>query len=416
MILGQLIRSVIAPRRRRQSGTRFEPTIAVTDTLESRTLLSVPGPVPITSVETPDAAMPERVIFHWDAVEDATSYEYWVNEVGLGKTAGENVTTNSVEVTLRYGANHAAFVRATNSMGTGPWSTAFDMLPGSEPPGEPPTFAAEHKPADYSNGHAITRWTSDNRTALVDIWISREGQSGPFRRATSPRDSHINSPQLEDGIYTTWLRARNAFGASEWSAPIRRAVGGNQPVVLGPTDNPTVSQPTLTWSPGVPGIPFELWVNQVGGTNRIIHQQNLNETSFTALADLPDGAYNAFIRQKSASVALPWSRAFRFEVGVSSLPGVPQPTGSGSDFRATFDWTAAANGVRYEIWVSDTRVGRVVGDDQITDTTFTTVQLPAGRYRAWLRTFSSADIASAWSFRLDFEISETGVVGFLGQI
>jgi len=68
--------------------------------------------------------------------------------------------------------------------------------------------------------------------------------------------------------------------------------------------------------------------------------------------------------------------------------------------RPTFTWTAISNAATYEVYVNNatTNQVRVINDTDITGNSYSTaVDLPIGTFNVWVRGFTAAGLASAWS-------------------
>lgn len=238
-----------------------------------------------------------------------------------------------------------------------------------------------------------------------------------------------------------WIRAGNDDGFGPWGpatdfilpgtpedTPVLNVTrnsfygGAAPPEVTAPIQNEAPTRPEITWSAGVPGVPYQLWVQNENGV--LINQSAITGTSFTPDNDLADGVYSAWVRQLPANgQPLPWSSRYQFAVGQSSLPEVPvlgfTPSLNGDaveDRRAIFTWDAAANATRYELFISQSRTGNLVlRKDDITATNVTTEALSnvgeGGRYRAWLRSIGPNGEESQWSEFVPISIhSDTGEV------
>jgi hypothetical protein len=138
-----------------------------------------------------------------------------------------------------------------------------------------------------------------------------------------------------------WIRAGNDDGFGPWGpatdfilpgtpedTPVLNVTrnsfygGAAPPEVTAPIQNEAPTRPEITWSAGVPGVPYQLWVQNENGV--LINQSAITGTSFTPDNDLADGVYSAWVRQLPANgQPLPWSSRYQFAVGQSSLPEVP---------------------------------------------------------------------------------------------
>jgi len=212
----------------------------------------------------------------------------------------------------------------------------------------------------------------------------------------------------ENGRFIVWVRAHSSQTSSVYSEPLNFSVGSVPGVTIltAPIGN-TVAQPAFQWSPVAGATQYDLWVNQVRGTVRIIREQTLTGTSFTPTSSLPQGEYKAWIRAANdVGNGLRTSAPITFTVGTP--PGsvsVTAPSGV-STARPAFQWTAANGATAYELWVN--QVGgtiRIVHETSVVGTAFNQASdLPSGSYRTWVRAISSAGIRGPWSSAVPFTI------------
>jgi len=90
--------------------------------------------------------------------------------------------------------------------------------------------------------------------------------------------------------------------------------------VLSPTGATGDSTPTFTWREVDGAVRYDLWVDQIGGQNQIIREQNLTGTSFTPGTSLADGNYRVWVRAiSSTNETSDWSLTVTFSIVDSSL-------------------------------------------------------------------------------------------------
>ena len=398
------------------------PGCMATELLERRALLTVPGPVTVTGAEIHPAS-DALATLTWDPVENADSYELWTTQIGHGKFDGREVpaTSNQAIISVVYGDFHRFWVRAINSDGQGPWGPAFTQIVGSERPPEVQVIAESSDGPYESDTTPRFVWFHEFRARDYDVWVEKDGMSGPFLRFTQESQSDFDSrtwtPQdpLEDGVYRVWVRGRNANGAGPWSIPIIRAVGGEQPQVTGTTDSGVVLRPTINWTEGVQTVDYQLWVSRESDGQRVLLESGLSQNSFTPTEDLSAGIYRAWVRQVPQKGApLPWSSMGRFEVGQNTIPATPVLTGSADPAGETFhdnvifSWQSANNADKYELWISETTIGRVSlleTMDTSLSIDLSTLTFGNNSYRAWVRAIGSTGAKGEWSERVDFTVA-----------
>ena len=414
--LNRTVRFALRSRSRRRTKTLFAPT--ATDSLESRLLLAAPQAIQIESVSEVN---PGEIEVVWLADAEAARYEVIIR----GRTDPNFIHQVSVTDTsyslpgLPGNAAYRVFVRGFDSAGAaGVFSQAEEITLGTIPPIAPVFLnsTGDMDRAYVADTTPTYSWVHNE--SEYEIWVSKAGTSGPFLRATVTGNEFTPETPFEEGVYKLWVRSKDGNSLSRWVGPITTAIGASQPQLTAPTES-APAQPTIEWSEGLAGVDYQLWVNRVGGPSRVILEQGLTTNSFTPTSDLTDGIYNAWVRQTPDNAApLPWSPVFRFAVGSSSIPATPVLSGSGADSAATLTWSSVAGATRYEIWVSDTNVGRIQHDTQLTALQYDTGELSAApnrgtTYRVWLRAFNSADVASAWSSFIAFTVFQNGDVTFL---
>ena len=396
------------------------------EVLETRRVLAAPmDPVEITDVIYDEPTLTSVIL---TPVTDATHYEVWVSDaafrqryVGNGRTIGSEPTFHSrhlrftdaggsIDASHKLDTNTGSgnrlrlWARALNDDGAGPWGPPLNLIVGG---GQPRDQVQLDVTGLYTGSEQQTvplSWPSRENFGATryEIWGNRDGTRVINEETTS---SEFQSEELETGLYKVWVRAESDVYNAPWSRPMLVAVGADRPELTGPVINEAPLRPEITWSAGLDGLNYQVWV-QAEGQGVVINETGVTGTSYTPSTDLADGIYSAWVRQVTDSgEALPWSSRYRFAVGVSRLPETPvlqlTPNLNGDDvedYRAIFTWNAAANATRFELHVSRRFDGvKVFGADDLTGTTYTTPVLATGSYRAWLRSIGANGELSLWS-------------------
>ena len=188
-------------------------------------------------------------------------------------------------------------------------------------------------------------------------------------------------------------------------------------------------RPTLTWDGVAGAVSYEIWVdNESAPVQQAIRLTNLNSLSYTHSSDLPIGRYVFWVRARNAfGTFSDWSFGSRFEI--ATPPVLAGPPASTFNTRPVFSWNSQAatlNGVLTGAATYDFvmyRVNPTSGRYEfhrsamgLTAATFTTpVDLPAGRYRTWVRGTVPARAGvpatvTNWSTPLDFVVNGPTVV------
>lgn len=254
-------------------------------------------------------------------------------------------------------------------------------------------------------------WQETEGAETYEIWINKIGSPNTiaFRESNISGTSFTLPTDLPAGAqYRVWVRAHTATTSSIYSIPLNFSVGVAPGAVelSAPTGN-TSARPTFEWADTAGAETYDLWVNQVGGTVRIIREQSLTGTSFTASSDLPNGEYQAWLRSENLNGFGPWTTApIIFTVGTPpTAPTVSGPTGT-TGTRPIFEWTAVDGADLYELWVN--QIGgttRIIHETTLTATTFTaTSDLTSGSYRTWVRAIDSSGIRGPWSAGVNFMV------------
>ena len=210
-------------------------------------------PIPSAPVVTASAGQ-TSIDLSWTL--DDTGGSSVIYNVALGSTSSIVRTTANTTANLtglNPGTTYSVYVRAINSNGPGPWSSAATVTTQSPaPPPAPasPPGAPTGVSATPGNTQATVTWTppTDTGTYPIDGYVVRAQPGG---RTCSTATTTCTVTGLTNGTaYTFTVTASSAAGqgaASAPSAPVTpRTVPGNPTAV---TASPGVEQAGLTWSP-----------------------------------------------------------------------------------------------------------------------------------------------------------------------
>lgn len=260
------------------------------------------------------------------------------------------------------------------------------------------------------------QWDGLNGATQYELWVDQIG--GPRRliyEGGLEQTAHTPRNDLDPGAYRFWVRARNSDGAvSRWSEVAEFTIDApalGTPVLTAPASAVSVSMPVFSWTQAENAESYELWVDQFGGTKRVIHESGLGETSFTPTVPLELGAYRAWVRAADGTGRRSaWSTARDFSIVEDvARPGFPEfiaPAAVTSSPAPLVVWTEVENAARYELWIdaSSSESVRVVHATDLHTAQHQTDALGWGQYRAWVRAFNSEDETSGWSAPHDFRI------------
>lgn len=241
--------------------------------------------------------------FSWEPVTDEgiglAKYQFWLNGELFFDDLSETQVTLPEENALANG-EHTWYVRAIDQLGNASQSTAkkvrIDLLP----------------PADFSlsspkDGEIVTiptpefswhsAWDSGVGIDYYEFWIDDELVVEKLTKTTA-----YSPTPLEEGRHTWYVKVFDKFGyerqsnktftfITEWNAPEKFEL-------ISPADKEVVQspRPKLTWQPssdaGTGIAQYQLWI--AGQLER----DNIppTDTSATPTKDLPNGAYNWFVK------------------------------------------------------------------------------------------------------------------------
>lgn len=278
-------------------------TAGVAGTWSEGVEFDVMGAPEITSPDT--ASVFAAPMLEWSDV-GADEYEVWINDVSSG--TGEFLLTKTVAssaVLMEEGLDAGKYifwVRGRNADG----SQTYWSRPKSFEVTDQATVTGPAGSVDSATPE-IT-WNPVPGATHYDVWLS--GPTGLLARETAATGtSHKFSDQLADSAYRVWVRPMTASGAGAWSKVQTFTVGGIEtPAIILGTAETSNRRPLFEWSAVGNADRYELWINHVGVSNRVIHETSLQTNSFLPTQDLASGEYRIWARAISATgVVSGWS-------------------------------------------------------------------------------------------------------------
>jgi subtilisin-like proprotein convertase family protein len=270
-----------------------------------------------------DLAHPSFPRISWNALADVSFYDLWVDDDTTGTSQVvrvQDLTTTTYLSTEGLGSGtYRAWVRGINSAGLpGRWSNAASFTVLSAPVISTPVGGTFDRTPTVN-------WNAIAGATQYDLWISNlTTQTLELRNQFVTTNSFTMPSDLNDGRYAVWVRAFNGTKHSEWS-DVKAFQIAQSPTITSPTNGESTSaNPTFVWSSIDDAQRYELWVTRLdGNNNRVIHEQFLTTTSFTAGGALDTGNYRVWVRAVSNMGELSqWSRSVDFSVAsVESNPG-----------------------------------------------------------------------------------------------
>ena len=389
------------------------------------------------SIDVPLAGIPQLIrptgeigdsfpTFEWTSVRNAASYGLIVNNVATGervifKTAYIGTTYRHFD-TLADGT-YVARVRASNSVGElSDWSPPVQFVIDSPAP-EATTLTAPFSVTSSVNPRFV--WKAANSAAYYDLWVNNNTtRKAQYLRKTDLPGSatFYDPPKFDQGSYTAWIRVLNGNGeASIWSAPLNFTVDllpPNRTRLTGPLDDNgsafiTTLNPTFEWDAADRAVRYDLWVNNLSTSEyQIIRRDDITETSFTALSNLTQGNYRAWVRGINAAGEVgPWSQYFSFVIDEPTplkptiVAPVSNPAGSVDVANPTFIWEIDTDAPAYEfeLYEVNSNTGArtlLISETNLTDKSFTVPnnkRLSERTYVARVRGVNNSGDLGTWS-------------------
>jgi len=399
--------------------------------------LSPPASPTVTGPTGNDVSV--RPTISWTAVEDADTYELWVDDLTSETTKviwQDDLNATSYDVTSSLAAGtYRVWVRATNEAGHSKWSTGSDFtVPLADRVPSAPSITDIQKQASS----VTIDWTAPTSADSYDVWVNNRvtGEQQVVRLTehletslqvyVGRRGRGDNGALLPEGYYRIWVRATNTAGHSTWSSSADFTHGDPpprnppaSPTVTGPTGNNVSVRPTLTWTAVEHADTYELWVDDLTSeTTKVIWQDNLNATSYDVTSALAAGTYRVWVRAANEAGNSAWSQAADFTVPLADrVPNAPSITDiQKQSSSVTILWSGSDTADSYDIWIDnrDTGEQQVVRLTEHLETSLhvyvgrrgrgdSGAVLPEGSYRIWVRATNTAG-HSAWSAFADFDL------------
>lgn len=392
------------------NGSFGEWSTHATFTIE--TLASVSPPT-LTSLPTSTDTTPTLT---WTEITGAAKYDLWVNDLTTGQSGvirTSNITSSSYTPTtlLQPGHSYLWTVRAIGESGqTGTWGTHQQFTIGVlgvatiEAPG-----------ANTSSATPTFQWSTVTGATAYDIWVNdlTTGQSSVIRNTNVTTNTLTPTTPLSAGHSYQWtVRALNADGvAGDWAAAkIFQISTLGAPQLQGPSGTATTAKPTFTWTAVDGAAVYDLWVNDLTtGQSAVIRNKTVSGTTFTPTTPLVEGHSYLWTVRGISGDGTPgeWQSARSFTI--LAAPQLLTVSGSITQARPAFEWTAVAGAAVYDIWVNDLTTGQsgIIRNQTVSGTTFTPSNgLVAGHNYIWtVRAIDSSGNGGAWATHRTFTIT-----------
>lgn len=186
-----------------------------------------------------------EIIFAWDPVEGATSYDVEADgDLKPGITA-----TTYTHTGLKADTPHKYRARAKNKGGDGNWSDIYNIGTLPEPPGIPEGLQTKEITKD-----AITLiWNSTERAEGYDIWV------GEAIIDSTAESTYTHTGLAADTEYIYKIRARNRGGESGWTAElIVRTLPEKPSIPNNLTATSGTNEITITWDNAERAVEYDI--------------------------------------------------------------------------------------------------------------------------------------------------------------
>lgn len=352
----------------------------------------VPVPEWIPSIVAPS------VLFSWRASPYADAYEVQVSTRGTTPVSSTRKTTTNLnwqpETPLGIG-RYAFWVRALNGDNNpSAWSPMQEFSVDASPVIDVPFTSTFDRTPEL-------RWSAVPGAATYDIYIQSLKTPAPSLYALIRNvsgSSWSSSSALAIGSYRFWVRAVNRTAeTSSWSAnPVTLTVGG-QPKLATPPGTLSIDGP-LEWLPVDGAARYELWIDQAGGTRKLVWDDKITQTSFQPTFALPKGTYSVWLQAITESgERSPWSD--RLTVSMTQDRPFMSASRSTFDTTPTWKWNAISDVTAYDLLIQKIESGVVkeeIVHSGLSQTEYTPSEsMTTGTYRAYFRGVRN-EIAGSW--------------------
>ncbi len=253
---------------------------------------------PVTGLRTQQDAASGRTGISWAPLIGAARYDVWIDRVDVPQSQvyrNSNVTNTSVVPSLSNG-RYRVWVRGIAADGmVAEWSvaTAIDAVQ---------TPAVTSAAATFDRSPTIA-WTSVAGASSYEVWVNDNLTNRKVLQTSGITGTSYTLPELPASSYRVWVRSG---AAAVWSAPYDVDTRGRASLI-GPATNPGTNIPTFSWGLVEGATRYELWVDRVGGQQKIVYQPQLTDLSFSPSTPMAKGTYRAWVRAFSSNQAGLWS-------------------------------------------------------------------------------------------------------------
>jgi hypothetical protein len=383
------------------------------------TMAGVPDASALSSPGDGWTGQPVTLSLWWNGVAYAETYHLQIATDAAFTTLVVNdstLTTTSTSVgPLANGTVHYWRVRAKNSVGAGPWTSAWSFRTVASVAAAPILAS----PLDEAIDLTITpmlRWHSSFQATSYDIQVAEDSTFvSDVRFVGGVADTTYELGALDHSRRYHWrVRAVNEAGPGTWSPSwaFRTVVAVAGTPLLAEPGSGTIMvsiAPTFHWYPSSDAASYQLQVAEdMAFTVVVVDTAGLADTSF-AVAGLHNlRTYYWRVRAANAAGTGEWSSVWNFEtiIGPTETPVmVSPPSGAtGVNVNPTLTWRPAVNAASYTVQIAEDAAFTllVVNMTGISDTTYTAAGLVPLRTYFWhVRATNVADTgtySATWTF------------------
>jgi uncharacterized delta-60 repeat protein len=361
-----------------------------------------PTPVLTTAANVAFSGLPTIT---WNAIAGAVRFDVWVDNASTGTSQFDRAsfvgTTYTPSKTFGIG-KYRFWVRSIGAAGTASaWSSRLEFSVNT---------AATIQPLNriQVTARPTVTWTALPGAARYDLWIDERSTptSQAVRITNLTTSSWTTATDLPMGLYRAWVRGIATDGtAATWSQPVEFYVA-LAPVLTAGTNATFDQTPTFAWNPVAGAVHFDLTLKNLNSGATVITKTGITATSWTMPTDLPNGLYRWWVlavnskglRSQSANVA---------DIQIGGQPNVLAPL-TATDRRPLFSWSAIEGAASFMLHVNriDIPQAAVIQLSGLTGVSYqSTVALPIGTYRVWMRAVSTTGTLSPWSLPVDFAVT-----------
>jgi hypothetical protein len=285
----------IAPTNKVLQVTGLQPNTAYSFQARARNALgeetAESSPVSVTTLASPPAPITTEssqrwMKLNWPEATGVTSYDVEAD----GSVVNNGTATTFTHTGLAPSTQHHYRVRANNAGGTGYWSPLVSTVTLTDPPAVPTDLQAVPSQTDMTVAWDIAA-RADSYEIEADGVVIDNGSQTTF--------THSGLQPLTDHIYR--IRAKNAGGTSDWSAPIvQKTLPYPPPTPEHLAAEPSIYSVALTWDAAEGAEGYE-----VEADNLIVDVGNTTEYTHEGLEPVSGHTYR--IRAKNAGGKSPWS-------------------------------------------------------------------------------------------------------------